>query len=233
MPFISSSIQGKVQRLDIVWDTYPKESLKLQAQEKRASGTVVARTVVKESTPIPTNWKYFLQNRENKISLFRFLSKAVVDASANISQVVIYSTIDELVIVNAIHGKSQSDLHNISPCNHEEADGRIFLHLADASQQGHSKASIRTVDSDVVVIGISMFEHLGLQELWIDFGTGKAHRHIYQCILLFKILVQKSVVPCHYFIPSRGVIPHLHSWGLVKRLHRQHGTHSLTSQKLW
>ena len=23
-----------------------------------------------------------------------------------------------------------------------------------------------------------MFENIGLQELWIDFGTGKAHRHI-------------------------------------------------------
>ena len=51
-------------------------------------------------------------------------------------------------------------------------------HLVDASKQGHPKASIRIVDSDVVVIGISMFEHIGLQELWIDFGTGKAHRHI-------------------------------------------------------
>ena len=37
---------------------------------------------------------------------------------------------------------------------------------------------VRTVNSDVIVIGISMFEHLGLQELRIDFGTGKAHRYI-------------------------------------------------------
>lgn len=122
-------------------------------------------------------------------------------------------------------------LQNLSPCNHEEADGRIFLPLADVSQQGHSKASIRTIDSDVVVIEISMFEHIGLQELWIYFGTEKAQRHI-QCILLFKILVQKSIVPCQYSIPSWGVIPHLLSWGLVQRLHGQHGTHSLTSQKL-
>ena len=56
----------------------------------------------KESTPVPTNWKYFLQNRVNKISLFQLSSKAIVDASANMSQVVIYSTIIELVIVNAI-----------------------------------------------------------------------------------------------------------------------------------
>ncbi|MES9881863.1 MAG: hypothetical protein ABW185_13375 [Sedimenticola sp.] len=178
MPFIASNMQGEVQRLDIVWDTYPEESLKLQAQEKRGTGTMVARTVVKGSTAIPTSWKHFLQNRDNKVNLFRFLSNAVVDASANISQVLLYSTKDDLVIVNTIHGKSQADLQTISPCNHEEADGRMFLHVADASRQGHSKVLVRTVDSDVVVIGISMFQHLRLEELWIDFGTGKSHRHI-------------------------------------------------------
>ena len=49
-----------------------------------------------------------------------------------------------------------------------------ILHQVDASKQGHTKASIRTIESDVVVIRISIFEHLGLQELWIDFGTGKS-----------------------------------------------------------
>lgn len=178
IPFISSTIQGNVKRLDIVWDTYPVGSLKLQAQEKRGSGTMVARTIVKGTTPIPSSWKLFLQNSDNKVNLFRFLSNAVVDASANIPQVVLYSTKDDIVIVNEIHGKSQADLETISPCNHEEADGRMFLHLADAAQQGHSKAMVRTVDSDVVVIGISMYEHLEFQELWIDFGIGKAHHYI-------------------------------------------------------
>ena len=38
MPFLSSTMQGKVQRLDMVWDTYPEKILKRQAQEKQASG---------------------------------------------------------------------------------------------------------------------------------------------------------------------------------------------------
>ena len=37
-----------------------------------------------------------------------------------------------------------------------------------------------------------------------------------------------DLVPFHYFIPLRGVIPYLHSWGLVKGLHGQYGTHFLT-----
>ena len=151
--------------------------MKRQAQEKRASSTLVARTLVKGTTPIPTSWKNFLQNCDNKVNLFSFLSTAVINKTSN-SEVVIYSTREDKVIANTVQGISQVNLKNVSPCNQEEADGRIFLHLADASHQGHSKAMVRTVDSDVIVIGISKFEHLGLQELWIDFGTGKAHRYI-------------------------------------------------------
>ena len=76
-----------------------------------------------------------------------------------------------------------------------------------------------------------MFEHLGLQELWIDFGTENAHRRI-PVYTIVQNLGPEFCLPCHYFIPSRGVIPHFRSWGLVKRQHGQHGTHSLTSQKV-
>ena len=60
----------------------------------------------------------------------------------------------------------------------KEADRRIFLHLSQAAQQGHSKAFIRTVDSDVVIIAVGHFGSLGVMELWIGFGTGKAFQHI-------------------------------------------------------
>ena len=37
---------------------------------------------------------------------------------------------------------------------------------------------IRTVDTDVMIIAISMFQHLGISELWIAFGTGKNFRYV-------------------------------------------------------
>ena len=61
-----------------------------------------------------------------------------------------------------------------------------------------------------------MFEHLGLQELWIDFGTGKAQIHIAVYTIVHN-LRPEFVLSCHYFIPSQGVIPHFRSWGLVKK----------------
>ena len=37
---------------------------------------------------------------------------------------------------------------------------------------------IRTVDMDVMVIVISMFQQLGISELWIAFGTGKNFHYV-------------------------------------------------------
>ena len=45
----------------------------------------------------------------------------------------------------------------LSPCQQEEADTRMMLHLYHAAGQGHSKAFLRTVDSDVVVLAINIF----------------------------------------------------------------------------
>ena len=65
-----------------------------------------------------------------------------------------------------------------SPCQQEEADIRMFLCLQDESQQGHSKAYIYTVDTDVVVLAIYHFMDLNLDELWIGFCSGKSFKEI-------------------------------------------------------
>ena len=79
--------------------------------------------------------------------------------------------------MNISDSQSVADFDTIMPCNHQEADSRIFLHLSHAAQ-GHSKAFNRTVDSDVVIIAAGHFGSLGVMELWIGFGTGKAFQHI-------------------------------------------------------
>ena len=49
----------------------------------------------------------------------------------------------------------------------------MLLHLEDAVHQRHSKVSIRTVDTDVVVLAITAAQHLYISELWVGFGVGK------------------------------------------------------------
>ena len=41
-----------------------------------------------------------------------------------------------------------------------------------------TKASIRTVDTDVVVLAITAIQHLNTSEMWIAFGTGKNFKFI-------------------------------------------------------
>ena len=71
-----------------------------------------------------------------------------------------------------------ADLSDLSPCRQEEADTRMMLHLRHAADQGHTKAYLRTVDSDVVVLATHFFHDLRLSELWIGFGSGKTYKDI-------------------------------------------------------
>ena len=67
------------------------------------------------------------------------------------------------------------DASGLQPCNRLR---RTLLHLANAAVHGHSKAYVRTVDSDIVVLALRFFDTLGLSELWVGFGTGKKYRDI-------------------------------------------------------
>ncbi len=65
------------------------------------------------------------------------------------------------------------DIDGLAPCSHEEADTRILLHVQDAARQGYSKVLIRTVDTDVIVLAVTAAGRLGIEDLWVAFGTGK------------------------------------------------------------
>ena len=68
----------------------------------------------------------------------------------------------------------------LQPTNHEEADTRLFLHVADAVYSGHNSVLIRTTDSDVVVIAVHVITHMKnkIEELWIAFGSGRSFHYI-------------------------------------------------------
>ena len=60
-----------------------------------------------------------------------------------------------------------------------------MLHVADAAKDPECiSVTIRTVDSDVVVLGVYVFEQLRsrtsliMTRLWVAFGTGKNHQVI-------------------------------------------------------
>ena len=153
LPYIQSQLQH-VSRLDLVWDVYKPESLKADTRSKRGKGI---RRRVEASSVVPQNWREFLRIDENKTELFSFLSTQVSGIDTN--KQIITTCLTEVLCNNC------ENVAGLAPCTHEEADTRMLLHLEDAVRQQYNKVSIRTVDTDVVVLAITSAQRLGITEL--------------------------------------------------------------------
>ena len=145
MPYIAQQLNN-VHRLDVVRDVYIAENLKTSTRQKRGHGQ---QRKVSPSAPIPSDWKGFLRNDENKQYIFAFLAKEIEKCKVSGKQIV--STCHENVC-------SSGDISpgNLAPCTQEEADTHLLLLAADCVKQGHSIVIIRTSDTDVVVLEISL-----------------------------------------------------------------------------
>jgi len=166
VPYVTSVLQH-VERLDIIWDQYLSDSLKAGTRSKRGKGV---RRRVEPTSAIPGNWQEFLRIDENKTELFSFLASNVAEIDTNKHLITTQGT--------GVLCSSRQDVSALAPCTHEEADTRMLLHLKDAVQNGYSKVSIRTVDTDVVVLAITSANRLNISELWVAFGAGKSFRFI-------------------------------------------------------
>ena len=72
-------------------------------------------------------------------------------------------------------------LNAVTPCSHEEADTRVFVHPMDATLDGKRSINIKANDTDVVVIAVSTLpslQELYLESMWIAFGHGANARCI-------------------------------------------------------
>src|SRR6218665_1676936 len=168
-PYVSRVLKN-VTRIDIVFDRYSLASLKADTRQSRGTGVHIRVT---SSTTIPRNFNEFLRVDENKKQLFHFLANQLTGDQYEGKTIV--CTLEDQVISSGVH----IDLTIISPSWHEEANGRLLLHVKHAADNGHQYVSIRTVDSDVVVVSVSVFSRLGnIRELWNDFGSGKHQRLI-------------------------------------------------------
>ena len=59
-----------VNHLDVVWDIYLENSLKMTTHQKHDDGL---RKKVTGSANMPRRWDTFLRNSQNKASLFQFI----------------------------------------------------------------------------------------------------------------------------------------------------------------
>lgn len=156
-------------RLDVIWDRYKPDSLKSYARQCRGVGQSLR---VVANTTLPRNWKSFLRVDSNKAGLFKFLASAIATASVPEGKLLL-TTDEERVLSNP-----PSELSQLHPCNHEEADYRMMLHAVHALQRDYAKVMILVTDTDVVVLTIATASVLPGCELWVAFGHGSNFRYI-------------------------------------------------------
>ena len=153
--------------MDVVFDEYLPESLKAATRKKRGKGI---RRRVEPSSYIPRNWQAFLRIDKNKVELFSFLAMKIATKETE-KQIVSTHRTD-------VFCTQPRDVAGLAPCTHEEADTRILLHVEDAVKQGYTKVSVRTVDTDVVVLAVTAAQRLNIDELRVAFATGRSFRFL-------------------------------------------------------
>ena len=79
------------------------------------------------------NWQQFLRGDENKTELFHLL--AIDLTSESLASCVLVATDSEEIL-----SSEATDRTFVTPCNHEEGDTRIFLHVKNCADSGHRKS---------------------------------------------------------------------------------------------
>ena len=162
------SYSSKYERTDIVFDVYKTSSLKTETRSKRGKGS---RRRVTDKTKLPPIWSSFLRDSDNKTELFEYLAVKIVSMCPNNVVVV---TKGEAVLSN-----KSINFDGLQPCNHEEADSRIFTHAVHAAKQKTKSVLIKACDTDILVIAVGVFaslQDIGLEKLWVEFGQGQSIR---------------------------------------------------------
>ena len=121
----AQAYSAKYKKTDIVFDVYLTSSLKFETRSKRGRGV---RRRVTSKGKLPTNWRNFLRDNDNKTELFNCLADTIGQIST--SNMAIVTKEEEAVSNNCI------SLHDVVPCMHEEADTRIFVHARHATEEG-------------------------------------------------------------------------------------------------
>ena len=152
------------QCVDLMFDRYFDLSIKDVTRVGRGTG---GRYHIMPNTPIPRKWKDFLRNSENKTEMFKLIAEYVSNLRIPEGKQVICTSEERALSL------PPAPVDDISPCEHEEVDTRILLHAKHAVCNGHSTILIKASDIDIVVICLSLFNDIGAEELYVEYGTAK------------------------------------------------------------
>ena len=133
MEYVRKQFRGDVQRVDMVFDAYWKDSLKSATRRKR--GKCIIRHV-EGNKQVPSNWQEFMRVDENKVELFHLISDRIVDE--DFPGLVIVTRDDDVL------SSAHCAIAGLMSCTHEEADTRMSVHASNGAEHGMNKILLRT-----------------------------------------------------------------------------------------
>jgi hypothetical protein len=155
------------------YDVPPSESLKYEERERREkSGKGKSKEYQPhDALPVP-EWKSFMQNQNNKANLLNFLGESWArhnfPGGCTLILGGVFKDPGRTLLVS--QGSEATELPELSCRRHEEADSRMFAHMAYSVQVlGCKRAVVVANDTDVIMMCFYYSSQLpGLEQLWVQ-----------------------------------------------------------------
>ena len=177
--------EKNVEEIDFVYDSYLEDSIKECERIRRRSSCETLEFVnLSIDSPLPVQMNRFWASGHNKQAIqeiSRIFFKNLSRKSP--CRIVLSGYVDDSEgvkpCVELCEGNEQAcpDLDS----EIEEADSRIIPHVEKAARRGVQRVVVHSNDTDVVVYLLYYIHHyinLGIEELWIKYGTGDKTRYI-------------------------------------------------------
>jgi len=172
---IVKAIPASYKGVDIVSDSYHKNSIKSGEREKRGSSEKV---IVKSSqSKVQREFGKFFSNNENKQNMIEILFEVIVEKRSKMLNLLRTSTLvlsgDEVCKIITVAGvENFTELISTQ----EEADTKIILHSHQAlvnCKNNHVLLRSPTADTVILVLAIALLHELK-EKVMIDNGTGNS-----------------------------------------------------------
>ena len=173
---ICQYIDGSVQRIDVLFDTYIEYLVKAAARAKRnTKRRPIRRIIDREDLPLPQVWENFIALPENKADLANCLSEYLIQHAGDLPNNCDLVTSGGSKDTTKASSKRLGDLEHLT-CNHEVADTRIILHACDAVANAFSRLFVVCRDTDVLLLLVHFLGRNQEVETWMIAGTAKKRK---------------------------------------------------------
>ncbi|KAG1652172.1 hypothetical protein GQR58_026483 [Nymphon striatum] len=187
-------------RVDIVADTYRKDSLKNSERIKRGHSAKVL--INSAESKIPRNFSDFLKNGENKGRMIEIIKDEMDKQKHAFLEKLkcneIMFSVDKVCIRMTEHS---TDVVDELSSNQEEADTKLLLHAKHVFNAHPGKAVLirsPSGDVDINILFLALFPE-DADRIYIDYGTGKSRKVLQLSTIDMPDTLKSALVGFHAF----------------------------------